>query len=56
MKDQYVQITGNPNLPWEAVCDNDGVCDSSENSETCSGDCPSSGADCGNGMCEAGDG
>ncbi|UCF68904.1 MAG: S8 family serine peptidase, partial [Acidobacteriota bacterium] len=38
-------------------CDNDGVCELGEDCNNCSGDCFSgSGASCGNGLCEAGDG
>ena len=42
-----------------AVCDNDGVCELGEDCNGCPGDCPggsTSGAVCGNGICEAGDG
>lgn len=41
------------------ACDNDGVCELGEDCEGCPGDCVSgstSGAVCGNGLCEAGDG
>jgi hypothetical protein len=41
------------------VCDNDGVCELGEDCENCASDCASgstSGASCGNGICEAGDG
>ena len=41
------------------VCDNDGVCEAGEDCFNCAGDCVSgttSGAACGNGVCEAGDG
>lgn len=41
------------------VCDNDGTCESGEDCTNCSNDCisgSSSGATCGNGLCEAGDG
>jgi hypothetical protein len=40
-------------------CDNDGVCESGEDCNNCPNDCISgttSGASCGNGLCEAGDG
>jgi subtilisin family serine protease len=42
------------------VCDDDGTCETGEDCNNCSGDCISGsgggGADCGNGICEAGDG
>ncbi len=39
------------------VCNNDGTCDPGEDCNNCSNDCLSgSGANCGNGLCEAGDG
>lgn len=39
------------------VCDNDGACEAGEVCTDCPGDCASSsGATCGNGVCEAGDG
>jgi len=41
------------------VCDDDGVCEAGEDCFGCPGDCASgstSGASCGNGVCEAGDG
>jgi hypothetical protein len=40
-------------------CDNDGVCDAGEDCNGCASDCPggtTSGAVCGNGVCEAGNG
>lgn len=40
-------------------CDNDGVCDAGEDCNGCASDCPggtTSGAVCGNGICEAGNG
>jgi spore coat protein A len=40
-----------------AVCDNDGSCEAGEDCASCPGDCgQTSGALCGNGLCEAGDG
>jgi len=39
------------------VCDGDGLCETDEDCTSCPGDCASgSGASCGNGVCEAGDG
>lgn len=41
------------------ACDNDGLCEAGETCDTCPNDCPSgttSGAVCGNGICEAGNG
>ena len=39
------------------VCDGDGLCESGEDCDNCPDDCPSgSGPQCGNGICEAGDG
>ncbi len=40
-----------------AICDNNGICDAGEDCIGCANDCFSgSGATCGNGVCEAGDG
>lgn len=40
-----------------SVCDNDGVCEVGEDCGNCANDCPSgSGASCGNGVCEIGNG
>jgi hypothetical protein len=42
-----------------SVCDSDGICESGEDCNNCASDCISgapSGAACGNGLCEAGDG
>ena len=39
------------------ACNNNGTCESGEDCNNCAADCPSgSGASCGNGVCEAGDG
>jgi subtilisin family serine protease len=39
------------------ICDDDGTCELGEDCNNCPNDCPSaSGASCGNGVCEAGDG
>ena len=39
------------------VCDHNGTCDAGENCDSCPDDCPrGSGAECGNGVCEAGNG
>ena len=41
------------------VCNDNGICEAGEDCTTCPGDCPSgtsSGASCGNGVCEAGNG
>ncbi len=47
----YSACTGCP------TCDNDGACEAGEDCTSCPGDCFSgSGATCGNGVCEAGDG
>ncbi|MFC1654830.1 ComEC/Rec2 family competence protein, partial [Myxococcota bacterium] len=41
----------------QPVCDNDGLCESGEDCLNCPGDClQGSGAECGNGVCEAGNG
>jgi spore coat protein A len=40
-----------------AICDNNGTCDPGEDCQSCPNDCTQvSGASCGNGLCEAGDG
>jgi hypothetical protein len=47
-----------PTVPTQ-VCDNDGVCESGEDCNNCSNDCPSfpiGGAVCGNNVCETGPG
>jgi hypothetical protein len=49
----YSTCTGCP------ACDNDGTCETGEDCNSCANDCISgstSGADCGNGICEAGNG
>jgi spore coat protein A len=46
------QVTNDP-----ANCDNDGICEANEDCISCPNDCAEvSGAECGNGLCETGDG
>ena len=50
----YISSAGSTTPP---VCDNDGLCEAGEDCLNCSGDCPQgTGAECGNGVCEAGNG
>jgi hypothetical protein len=50
----YLSSAGGSTPP---VCDNDGLCEAGEDCLNCPGDCAQvSGAECGNGVCEAGNG